>query len=77
MNRRNETPEIVALSNKLKTLEKAALDYYSICKREDGYTDDITIQSLHGTIGGKGSVFVDLVNMSFVNFEDYYSRWKK
>lgn len=38
---------------------------------------DVTIQSLHGIIGGKNNTYVDSVRTQFLDFNDFFSNWLK
>lgn len=60
------------LSAELKLMRDEVLE-----RASDILNDDVTIQSLHGIIGGKNNDYVNSVKMQFVDFDDFFAKWLK
>ncbi|MCD0471832.1 hypothetical protein [Flavobacterium sp. JAS] len=59
------------LTAEMKKMQATVLKKYHR-ERDD---DDLSISSLHGTIGGKNNTYVDSVNMQFSDPNDFKAKW--
>lgn len=59
------------------TLEINALREDALLRASVILNREVTLQSLHGIVGGKNNSYVDSVRTQFLDFEDFFAQWIK